>query len=72
MVEVRVLDKEEFSEFMKYLASEGLVIVKKEIADKFGITDGSYNYDFGGEADYWLDIVSDENHLFIDKVKEEK
>jgi antitoxin component of RelBE/YafQ-DinJ toxin-antitoxin module len=49
---------------------------KKQLA-KLGIdlTDAhraASNYICGGEADVWLDIVSDKNHLFIQTIKELK
>ena len=30
------------------------------------------SYSCGGEADVWLDIVTDKNHFFIKKIKEYK
>lgn len=35
------------------------------------INEGSWgNYDFGGDADLWADVVLDENHCFLNYVKE--
>jgi hypothetical protein len=56
---------------------EGGVIVAPGVVEKLntkGIEIASYDerYDYGGEADIWLDVVYDEDHMFIIKICEEE
>ena len=57
--------------YKKYLTSEGIVLVPESVAkevkcDKFD--DKSIDYDFGGEADYWVDVVLDEKHIALESL----
>jgi hypothetical protein len=71
--------KEEWEILSPILAElgEGGVIIAPNVVEKLnkkGIEIDSYdeNYDYGGEADIWLDVVYDEDHMFIIKICEEE
>ena len=56
---------------------EGGVIVAPDVVEKLnkkGIEIESYDesYDYGGEADIWLDVAYDEDHLFVTELRKEE
>ena len=56
---------------------EGGVIVAPDVVEQLnndGIELDNYDerYDYGGEANIWLDVVYDEDHMFIIKICEEE
>ena len=74
---VHVIPDEEYEILQKYLG-EGSVLVRQSVADeireKTGRNpDGLYldGYDFGGDADVWVDVVSDKSHMACDAIIEE-
>lgn len=65
---VKVVSEEDWKVLKKYISSDcsGLVLVKEDVAKERGIEDGyDRGYDFGGDADVWLDLVDTEDHSFI-------
>jgi hypothetical protein len=66
--------EELFEELQCHLHATIVLCSKKQLA-KLGIdlTDAhraASSYSCGGEADVWLDIVTDKNHFFIKTIKE--
>lgn len=56
----------------EYLDEEGVVLVMPEmheLAEDRGFEDGQLemSYDFGGEADRWVDIVRNKHHLLFSR-----
>ena len=74
---VHVIPDEEYEILQKYL-DEGTVLVRKSVADeikeKTGENpDGLYldSYDFGGDADVWVDVVRNKDHMAYDAIIKE-
>lgn len=72
---VRVVEEQDWPILRKYLDEDGVVLVSRDVADKLqeqetGSIDGRYIdcYDFGGEADKFVDIVTSEGHYFVEKM----
>jgi hypothetical protein len=68
--------EELFEELQCHLHSTVVLCSKKQLA-KMGIDlsdahQAASSYSCGGEADVWLDIVTDGNHYFIQSLKEAK
>ena len=71
---VHVIPDEEYEILQKYL-DEGTVLVRQsvaeEIREKTGENpDGLYldGYDFGGDADVWVDVVRNKDHMAYDAI----
>ena len=71
---VHVIPDEEYEILQKYL-DEGAVLVRQsvaeEIREKTGENpDGLYldGYDFGGDADVWVDVVRNKDHMAYDAI----
>ncbi len=71
---VHVVPDEEYEILQKYL-DEGAVLVRQsvaeEIREKTGENpDGLYldGYDFGGDADVWVDVVRNKDHMAYDAI----
>ena len=71
---VHVITDEEYEILQKYL-DEGAVLVRQsvaeEIREKTGENpDGLYldGYDFGGDADVWVDVVRNKDHMAYDAI----
>ena len=71
---VHVVPDAEYEILQKYL-DEGAVLVRQsgadEIKEKTGKSPaGLYldGYDFGGEADVWIDVVRDKSHMAYDAI----
>lgn len=76
---VRIVPKKHWNILQEYLCNDadGIVLIPMELVNtlniKEDITDGTtVSYDFGGEADVWLDIVTDKSHLFLNEILEKK
>ena len=74
---VYVIPDEEYEILQKYL-DEGAVLVRKSVADeikeKTGENpDGLYldGYGFGGDADVWIDVVRNKDHMAYDAIVKE-
>lgn len=74
---VHVIPDAEYEILQKYL-DEGAVLVRKSVADeikeKTGENpDGLYldGYDFGGDADVWVDVVRNKDHMAYDAIIKE-
>jgi len=68
---------EELFEELQCHNHQTLVLCSKKQLAKMGINPSDAHraasgYICGGEADVWLDIVSDKNHFFIQSIKEQK
>ena len=70
---VKIISKEDWEILRKYLDSKCVILVKEEVANKIKTTEDELtdyisdsSYDFGSDADIWIDIVASSNHLFIE------
>lgn len=74
MFVVRVVPKENFEIIKKYLFdhdSQVMVLVPEEVEKRNQLThlDGEeVDYDCGGDADFWVDVVSSDGYYFIRRV----
>jgi len=66
---VHVVPDEDFEILDKYLA-EGAVLIRQSVADEIKNKTGEDpddlyldEYDFGGDADVWFDVVSSQHHM---------
>ena len=66
---VHVVPDAEYEILQKYL-DEGAVLVRQSVADEIKEKTGKSpaglyldGYDFGGEADVWIDVVRDKSHM---------
>ena len=71
---VHVVPDAEYEILQKYL-DEGAVLVRQSVADEIKEKTGEGpaglyldGYDFGGEADVWIDVVRDKNHMAYDAI----
>lgn len=74
MVKTKIVPKEDMAILRKYLSCEGIVLIDEAILSELTETQATYvkknddqyaNYDFGGEADMWVDMVDSTDHMFI-------
>ena len=68
---------EELFEELQCHNHQTLVLCSKKLLSEQGIDTSdarrvAMSYSCGGEADVWLDIVTDGNHYFIQSIKESK
>jgi hypothetical protein len=66
---VKVISKDELQTLEKYLSftdKGNVVLVLDSLAKEIGVVDGDYakEYDFGGESDIQVDVVTDKDHYF--------
>lgn len=72
---VKVVPKKEYEIIKKYLTSHdtGIVIlIPEDIAERNGLKhldEEDIDYDCGGEADLWVEIVSHDDHYFVREMK---
>lgn len=69
---IKVVEEQDWPVLRKYLDEDGVVLVSKDVAEKLkrqgaGSIDGRYfdGYDFGGDADKFVDIVTSEEHYAV-------
>lgn len=69
---IKVVEEQDWPVLRKYLDKDGVVLVSKDVAEKLkrqgtGSIDGRYfdGYDFGGDADKFVDIVTSEEHYAV-------
>jgi hypothetical protein len=74
---VHVVPDAEYEILQKYL-DEGAVLVRQSVADEIKAKTGESpdelyldGYDFGGEADVWIDVVKNNNHMAYDAIVSE-
>ena len=73
MTTLVVVNKEQRQALRELLLGKGsvLVVTTEELAKKYGLEDGQdLDYEFGGEADVWLDLAYDEQHYFFADLRE--
>lgn len=65
---IKVVPPEDMAVLKKYLkASDGIALIPEELANEMGVSDGQHaDYDFGGNADIFVDIVESTDHYFWD------
>lgn len=75
---VHVVPDAEYEILQKYLEDEGAVLVRQSVADEIKAKTGENpdelyldGYDFGGEADVWVDVVRDKSHMAYDAIVSE-
>ena len=78
MTVLRVVPKEHMEIIKSYL-EPGVVLVEEDMVAQIeaehgiDLSDGrDVDYDFGGEADYYVDIVRDKSHYLIGELIEEE
>ena len=71
---VHVVPDAEYEILQKYL-DEGVVLVRQSVADEIKEKTGKSpaglyldGYDFGGEADVWIDVARDKSHMAYDAI----
>ena len=67
---VKIIPKEHWEILMKYLDDSGVVLISEEFMKENNLTEDDIyacgsDYNFGGEADIWVDKVNSKEHLFI-------
>lgn len=77
---LRIITKEQEQLLNTLLEGEGIVLMTedaaKQVAKQLGVSPEELNelyvdsYDYGGEADKWVDVVRSEEHLFVDYLSE--
>lgn len=67
MAAVKIVPEEDMRVLEKYLDAKGVVLISEavvrqlpEICDNMVV-----DYNFGGDADVWVDIVRDDDHYFL-------
>lgn len=71
---VKVVPKKDWEIIKKYLGSDGVVLIPEDVAKQEGVEHMDYeevSYNFGGEADVWMDVVCDGNHHVMPILKGE-
>ena len=74
---VRIVSKEDYEVIRKYLGTEDgiVVLVPEDIAERNQLThldEADVDYDCGGDADKWVELVCHDNHYFINEMKEKE
>jgi len=72
---VKILSDKLFDTIAEILEYPGVTLIKQSTAKKVGLTNENIEeveYNFGGDADVWVDLVSSDQHLFILEAKEQK
>jgi hypothetical protein len=73
---VRVVPKEDYKVIKKYLAGQDagvIVLIPEDIAERNQLThldEEEIDYDCGGDADLWVELISHDDHYFIREIKE--
>lgn len=77
---LRIITKEQEQMLNTLLEGEGIVLMTEEAAERVAKQLSSSpeelnelyvdSYDYGGEADKWVDVVRSEEHLFVDYLSE--
>ena len=76
MAVVRVVPKEDYQILSKYLAGqdgEVVVLIPEEVAERTQLThldEQDIDYYCGGYADLWVELVSHDDHYFVNEMKE--
>lgn len=77
MATVRIVPEEHWNIIKEYLSDIGVVLVKESVVNTLSPSQkerilhpdgGEIEYDFGGDADVWVDFVSSTDHMFWDYV----
>jgi len=71
---VRIIPDELYYKIRENLDDKAVVLISESSAEELGLTEDNKDdvtYDFGGDADVWVDFVSSEDHLFIVNAKEQ-
>lgn len=72
---VRVVPKEDYVVISKYLAGQDsgiVVLIPEDIAERNQLThldEAEIDYDCGGDADLWVELISHDDHYFIREIK---
>lgn len=67
IVTAKIIEPADIPIIKKYFEGKGnnIVILTPEIAKELKLQDGdTFEYGFGGDPDYFVDVVSDMNHYF--------
>jgi len=70
---VRIVPDKDWDIIRKYIDCESVILVKESLIkelnlDEDEVIDHGDGYDFGGEADIWVDVVSNEGHFFLQEM----
>ena len=72
---VKIVPDKDFDLICEYIDEPGVTLIRASTAKEVGLNEDNIEeveYDFGGDADVSLDLVSSDKHLFIDAAKEQK
>jgi len=71
----KIIPDEEFRKLHELLVEDGIaVLIKESLAKEVGLTEEGLDemtYSCGGDADVWLDLVSDNHHYFLEEAREQ-
>lgn len=74
MTKLKIVPQNEWEIIKKYLTVEGVVLIPENIAKEVkceGFDEEVIDYDFGGDADCWVDIVLNKDHFALKTLKSE-
>lgn len=74
MAVLRVIPRIEFDRLQALLVKKtghgACVLMPDDLARELGVEDSQvFRYDFGGEADCWVDLVDNRDHLFVGQLR---
>lgn len=68
-----ILPDAEYAKIRELFSGKGVIVMPKSLSDKYSnynLRDKAAAYDFGGEADVWVDFVDTDEHFFVSSLKE--
>ncbi len=71
---VKMVPDKDFDLICEYLEDPAVTLVRESTAKEVGLSYDNIDdvdYDFGGESDVWVDLVSSDKHMFISEAKEQ-
>lgn len=68
-----IMEDREYDKLRELFEEPGNIVIRKSVADKFDVqqmenVEAFYNY--GGDADVWIDFVGDVDHYFLTELVE--
>jgi hypothetical protein len=68
MPDIHFVPEKDLEVIKKYMTAEGVVLIPehlKEICNEEHIDKMTGEYDFGGQADIWLEVITKPDHYFF-------
>lgn len=72
---IKIVPDKLFDTIANVLEYPGVILIKESVGKKVGLNDNNIDkvsYNFGGDADVWVDLVSSDQHLFVLEAKEQE